>query len=706
MYGLQCQFRLFLRCQSADNSPGLRVQPHACFRIVLRTDDLSILLETTDETVVFPAQTCEKLAQLRLSLIQICKILCVLLFLCILFHYGKCIVQLERNEGRLALLTQTQAVIPIGVKSGRHAMIAQMLHREIDGSLQVVINGTLVAVRVRDDLVDECGVARLTQILLDGREEPQSIVCTICGMAGCGHIGSIVRCILMSCIMVELNERKSAAVVNLCGKHEADLLTRSGRIQMDHALDILNGVTIAITITKSAVDEGSRAGPDECHEALISVPCIDHRVEVLIRCLNLEVLQFGIPVLLELAKFLFCLRRICITLQQLLRLFVVILAEQEYDLLRLAGLQCDLCGQCAAGVVVVVEMIAQVAALNADRVSVTAVAAQEGRLIAAVRTNGRTDHAEETLTSCGRMVLAGSIRAVLIDRLNDLIAVEIGACDKQCVLQVYEVVLVVALVGELHETGRCDRALLIRIVSQLQLPNFISLIQGNIIQYLGSDLRVLRGDAGISQTMTALTLVILEIFADRLPGCRPVIAGLLITQVDVPSGGIIFIEMIADDTSLRSALYETVAACIIGNDGAVLRRAEVIGPGCRCVRTSDHVLFVRFIKKTVLHRTTNSFDLFVRAGNAPITFSITIGLYKNNVLFKPKNAKSAHVKYDTTDFSAPATLSKSYKHSPYSSLSFGNRYGSCLFGSQGPSCACMHVRDFSSLVSYQSPSHF
>ena len=75
-------------------------------------------------------------------------------------------------------------------------------------------------------------------------------------MSGLSYIGLIIRCILMSRIVCELNQRKSAAVVHLCREHETDLLHCHFRCQMDHTLDILYGIAVAVAVPESAVDKG------------------------------------------------------------------------------------------------------------------------------------------------------------------------------------------------------------------------------------------------------------------------------------------------------------------------------------------------------------------------------------------------------------------------------------------------------------------
>ena len=98
-----------------------------------------------------------------------------------------------------------------------------------------------------------------------------------------------------------------------------------------------------------------------------------------------------------------------------------------------------------------------------------------------------------------------------------------------------------------------------------------------------------------------LTLVLIQILANRLPGSRPEISSLIISDVNVTSRCIIAVEMITQDTAVRTALYEAVTTCIVRNDRTILWRTKVITPWSRCIRSGDHILAVLLIKVTIIH---------------------------------------------------------------------------------------------------------
>ena len=109
----------------------------------------------------------------------------------------------------------------------------------------------------------------------------------------------------MSRIMGKFDQRKSAAVVNLSGKHEGDLFFGCLRCQMDDTLNILYRIAVAVTISKTAVDQGCGSGPGESHKTVVSIPGIDHGIEGRAGGIDLQMAELGIPVVFQGSQF-FC----------------------------------------------------------------------------------------------------------------------------------------------------------------------------------------------------------------------------------------------------------------------------------------------------------------------------------------------------------------------------------------------------------------
>ena len=121
--------------KTADDSPALRIEPHIGFRCSALSDDLTVLRITADKAVFIPAQADELLMKLLLLSLEPCEIFTVTLLCRKCTKDRERIVELERYERRLTVGSEPQAVIPVGIKTGRHAVRSEMVEREVDSSL-------------------------------------------------------------------------------------------------------------------------------------------------------------------------------------------------------------------------------------------------------------------------------------------------------------------------------------------------------------------------------------------------------------------------------------------------------------------------------------------------------------------------------------------------------------------------------------------
>ena len=208
---------LLLCSEARDNSPALWVEPHRSLGVLLGADYDAVLTDSTDKSVLIPASR-KALAELSLYLVDISDILGVVSLLCVSLDNAHSVVKLECNEGAFALLAHSQTVVPVSVETGRHLVCAQSLLREADSVLEVLINGSLSAacLRINDDLIKECLVSCLADILVDSREQPESVIGSVRGMSCLLSVNAVlvvlIRTGLVACVVVELNERQSAAV--------------------------------------------------------------------------------------------------------------------------------------------------------------------------------------------------------------------------------------------------------------------------------------------------------------------------------------------------------------------------------------------------------------------------------------------------------------------------------------------------------------
>ena len=126
------------------------------------------------------------------------------------------IIQLKSHKSRFALCAESQAVIPIGMKTSRHMMFSHMIHRKINCLFQVIINSILTPVCINNDFIQEGSISAFTDIFYNCREQPESIIRTIRRMACFFDIFRIIRRIFMTSIMIKFHKRKPSAIIYLC----------------------------------------------------------------------------------------------------------------------------------------------------------------------------------------------------------------------------------------------------------------------------------------------------------------------------------------------------------------------------------------------------------------------------------------------------------------------------------------------------------
>ncbi len=166
----------------------------------------------------------------------------------------------------------------------------------------------------------------------------------------------------------------------------------------------------------------------------------------------------------------------------------VLLTEDENKLLGLTCCQCEIRLERTAGIGVVVEHVIALAALNSDGVAIISVSADKAVEIAVISTYVSAHQTEESLSVVGTVSV---LAAVLVYVLYYLIALKRGACDEQGVLEIYLILLVVVLVGELDKAPSGKVPCLIALVCYLDSPYLIGLVQGHIVSQLALDAAVL-----------------------------------------------------------------------------------------------------------------------------------------------------------------------------------------------------------------------
>ena len=262
-----------------------------------------------------------------------------------------------------------------------------------------------------------------------------------------------------------------------------------------------------------------------------------------------------------------------------------------------AGLQLQRGLQRAAGVAVKVQAVVQLAVHDALG-AIEAVHAQEAFPPPGVAFHRRARQTEEPLAA---VAAVGVHMAELVDALQDMIFVELGDGDELGVLHVHQILGVEALGGELTVAEHANLPRLVARIGNSQPPDLVGSVQGHVIQRLGRDTVIFAFDLGVAGAVAGDGVVFLQILFHGPPGGRPEIAAVLVAQIDIAARLVKLVEHIAQDAARRAGLDEAVAARVLGHDGAVLRRAQVVGPGHGRAGIGDDVFAFRVVKETELH---------------------------------------------------------------------------------------------------------
>ena len=228
--------------------------------------------------------------------------------------------------------------------------------------------------------------------------------------------------------------------------------------------------------------------------------------------------QLTMPVFLQLCKLCFTLcMHICIAVHHCFCLCIILHAEYKCNLLALARCQCNLCLQSATGVTVIIETISAIAVFYTDRIAISMISAKERFLISGIACNLCASQAKESC-KCNTSVDGRALIHILIDYLLNAVSHEICSCDKECILQIDLILLIVVVIRKFTVTKDGQVTWLVRIIRNLQLPYLMCLIQWYIVKHRALDTRIFCIHIRIACAMVTLTLVTVQIFSYRLPG--------------------------------------------------------------------------------------------------------------------------------------------------------------------------------------------
>ena len=189
---------------------------------------------------------------------------------------------------------------------------------------------------------------------------------------------------------------------------------------------------------------------------------------------------------------------------------------------------------------------------------------------------------------------------------------EFGDGDELGVLHIHQILSVEGFGGQLAVAEQADFPLFVPRVLHLHPPYLVGGVQGHVIQRLGFDAVIARFDLGIGRAVAGDGLKLIQRLFNGPPGGAPEIAAFLVPQVHVPARLVKLIEHIAQDAPCRAGFDEAVAAGVLGDDGAVCGRAQIIGPGHGRAGIGDQVFTLVIVKVSELH---GEFLLFRRFRN-------------------------------------------------------------------------------------------
>ncbi len=158
----------------------------------------------------------------------------------------------------------------------------------------------------------------------------------------------------MARVVGKFHKGQAATQICLCGEHKPYFFLRHFRRQVNHTLDILDSVPVAVAVAQPAVNKGSRPGPDKSHKAVVGIPGVYHGVKFRAWCGYREPLQFLVPVFFQCVYFLFhLLFGISVGVQNGGSFRGVFFSQQENYGFGLTGSQGNHAGEGAAGIFIV-----------------------------------------------------------------------------------------------------------------------------------------------------------------------------------------------------------------------------------------------------------------------------------------------------------------------------------------------------------------
>ncbi len=460
----------------------------------------------------------------------------------------------------------------------------------------MLVYRALAAVGVGDELIGKSKVTGLFNILYDAAHQPQRIV-----RAGVfqpvddlafvrrGNNGGGAEGLLLFLRLKPARLKQMQPVALRCQR--AQKLDQAAaaffRIRVWHHHGVLCRVAVAKAGAAADFDERREAREHDVYLALVQIPEIQLRVHALVRRVHLQAGKLLIPEFRQTGKVLVHLFGGVFGPHGLTRRDAA-LAQQIDQPRLLAGLKLDRFHQAAAVVPALLIRAGAHARFHRQRVALGAVGADE-----AVAQTVKAVGAE----ICREELIAGFL---IIQIVLDHAVFIAAAGGIQAHLEVAVVHIdVVETEFQIGKNGQLPRPS--GIVAQRDIPDLHRVVHGHEQRLPGVDAAVVAPVFAVAQSMAAG--IMLLGLSHRLPRNRPVIAGLIVPQIDIvarPVHGNTVGAKARDAVVFRRFIKQIPARRVVEH-AVHIPKTDVIRPRDRHIHPVDHILAVGIVKVSIAH---------------------------------------------------------------------------------------------------------
>ena len=460
----------------------------------------------------------------------------------------------------------------------------------------MLVDRALPAVGVGDALVREGEVPGLPDKLHHRGDQPEGVV-----RAGVlqavddpapvrrgHHRGGLEgRTLLLRLEPAGLEEMQAVALRRQGAQQLDEAAAAFVRVGVGHHHGVLGRVPVAQAHTPAHLDEGGEAGKHHVDLALVQVPDVQLRVHALVGGGDLQAAELPVPERRQTAEVLVG-ARLSVLLPHGPAGLEAALAQQEEQPRLLPRGQAQTLFQAAAVVAALLKAAGAGPALHGQGVALGPVGAEEA-VPQAVKTVGLKIGGEELIA----VLLV--IEVVLDDAVGIAAARGVEAHLEVSVVHVHLVEAELQIGKDGQASGPSAG------VSQAQIPDLHRVVHGDKEGLGGLDAAVIALIAHIAQAVAAGEMLLR--LAHRLPGDAPVVAALLVPQVEIVARAVHghAVGPETGDAVVLRALIDQIAPGRVVEHAHHVPGADVVGPAHGQIHPVDHIFPICVVKMAVLH---------------------------------------------------------------------------------------------------------